>query len=249
MRKKLLLYWYIPETGWEEIYNLHISNLKYYNNRFDDSEVIISVDDDTPTEHIKNTQDRILECLPNASFTMYKNDPIQREAKYFREEFALKMDQLDTDTAYFFVHNKGVSSRYVSQPVLECWINFMYFANLYNIQAIDEILRNPEVCSIGTFTVKDFKPFAFLKYRWHYSGTFFWIVPSRLYEHIVSTNEQIPYGDRYFAEGFLGSVIPYNSGKDVHLYGCFPSCLYCLEYVNRIPQDDLCAFQSVIQSF
>lgn len=249
MKKILLLYWYVPEN-WYPVYDLHIKNLRYYSNRFDQVNLVLASDSGCPKELIRATEEKLAALFPQGMNVTYTdNDPDQREAKYFREEVALKLDQLDQEATYFFCHNKGVASHYVSRDVLETWINFMYFANLYKIQDIENYLDKPETCTIGTYTWPNYYGLhmRFVKYKWHYSGTFFWFVPSRLVEHMNQTHEPVPAGSKYFAEGFPGSVLPYNSGKAIHLYGTLSESAGYSKFVTRtVPVEDQEAFNRVV---
>ena len=249
MTRKLIFYWYVPSEGWNPLYDLHIQNLNYYKDRFDETELIVSTDWDTKKEHIDNTVSKLQNIFPNIVVTPYTNDKKLREAKYFREEIATKLDTFPEDMAVFFAHNKGVSSNYVRRSVLFDWINFMYFANLYDIDEIKRELEDHNICSIGTFTVENAHVFSFLKYNWHYSGTFYWIVPSRIYKRIVEYHEQIPYPDRYFAEGFLGTVLPYDHKINVHRYGTVTSCMKCSDKIRNLNYEDNKKYHEITDKF
>ena len=58
------------------------------------------------------------------------------------------------------------------------------------------------------------------KYKWHYSGTFFWFVPSRLKKYIDDNKITFPskHG-RWDTEGFFGGIFPKDSPHCVTMNG------------------------------
>ena len=221
MKKKMIFYWYVPSCGWYEIYDLHIKNLNIYKDRFDEVSFIISVDgvdDDGYKRNIDLTIDKLRCIFPNAKFIMYKNDKELRESVYFYNEIVMKLNQFDNDVIIFFAHNKGVDSWYANDR-LGTWINLMYFENLFNVDRISDYFSKESVCCAGTYTIMNLKAWNFLKYSWHYSGTFFWICPKRILNMIHANNEVIPPNGRYATEGFLGSVIPNDDKYRIAILG------------------------------
>ena len=183
MKKKLIFYWYVKPSGWCDIYDLHIANLNTYKDIFDDTLFVISHDDDTNNTLINDTKERIKSVFPNTDFCDYKNSKEDRESKYFYNEIVLKFNSFNEDDAIFFAHNKGVDSVYVTADDLLCWINTMYYFNLSDKKTINDMLDDSTTCAIGTARMDNYAPrvFAeFLKYRWMFTGTFFWIVPRRI---------------------------------------------------------------------
>ena len=211
MIKKLIFYWYVPEFEWHELYDLHLKNLEYFKDCFDKKVFVLAFDDKTKgTGKVERTMQKIHNVISDATFVMYDNDAFLRESLYFYNEIAKKFNKLPNDEAIFFAHNKGVSSTYYDKSNVVCWINTMYYCCLHDMELIDKYLEEPTTCSIGSLCIRHSNPFGhfFQKYAWHYSGTFFWIVPHRINKVIELSNAQLPPNDRYFTEGFLGCVIP-----------------------------------------
>lgn len=221
MKKRMIFYWYVPFWGWHDIYNLHMKNLELYKDRFDEVDFIISIDNcetDLYKENIEMTIERLKSLFPDANFIMYGNDKELRESVYFYNEIVMKLDSFPEDEIIFFAHNKGVDSWYAGGR-LETWINLMYFENLRDADYIERCFSEKTICCAGTYTIMDLKAWDFLKYRWHYSGTFFWICPKRIGELIRKNGETIPPNGRYATEGFLGSVIPNDDRYRVAILG------------------------------
>lgn len=220
MRTHLLFYWYVPQDGWHEIYDLHLKSLRNFAWKFDHVTFVIASDGncgDLYGKMVSDTIDRLTEIAPSSDFVMYGNDKVLRESYYFRNEVALKLGTFPDDEVVFFVHNKGVASDYVPKEELYNWVTAMYFSNLSDFEKVLGLFEKETVCCIGTRKIVHAKPWAFLKYRWHYSGTFFWMAPRRIHKLIVDRHEEIPRNDRYFTEGFLGSVIPDSEDYSVGL--------------------------------
>jgi hypothetical protein len=205
--KTLLYYWYIHDTGWKPIYNFHLLNLRVYKGVFSKAIFILSHDDGINQEYIDKVKTSILEIFPNAEIRYYKNDKQLRESVWFYNEVALKLYEFP-DQWYFFAHNKGVDTFYTTEINLKRWIGGMYYMNLSNMEEIEREMNSDETCAIGTFLVRNFKPWTFLKYNWHFSGTYWWFKPSKIKEISDNLKNPIPSNDRYFTEGFLGSLIP-----------------------------------------
>lgn len=211
MKKELIFFWYIPSFEWHNIYDLHLKNLSYYHVVFDKKTFILATDE-IEIDKINRTKEKILKVVPDAEFISYGNDKQLRESLFFYNEIALKLNTFNDNEALFFAHNKGVSSNYVSKDDLNYWINMMYYCNLNNMNIVDNYLNNGETYSIGTLCYKKWNPWASypVKYKWHYSGTFFWIIPSRINKYIIDNKITIPKNNRYFTEAFLGNIISDN---------------------------------------
>jgi hypothetical protein len=207
IKKTLIYYWYVHSTGWQDLYDLHISNLKIYKDVFDKEIFIISRDDDTNPEYVSAVIDKLRSIFPDAEFKAYKNDKTLRESCYFYNEIATKLQDYP-DEWYFFAHNKGVDTYYTSKENCKDWICGMYFMNLNFMDSIETNMNLKDTCVIGTYLIRGVKQWSFLKYNWHFSGTFWWFNPSRVYKVMKENNNEIPSNNRYFTEGFFGSVIP-----------------------------------------
>jgi hypothetical protein len=205
---KLIFYWYVHKTGWNKVYNIHLKMLNAYSNRFDEKEFIIATDPDTPQENIDAVKNAIIEIIPDAIFTSYPNDKNLRESNYFYNEIAKKLDQME-DKWYFFAHNKGVDSWYAPGELCGFWITGMYFMNLHYIDKIKEQMDSTQACVIGTYLIRNLKAWVWLKYNWHFSGTFWWFNPKRITDALKELHTSIPYkNDRYFTESVWGTCFP-----------------------------------------
>jgi len=162
--KTLIYYFYVHPTGWNDLYDFHIYNLKAYKEVFDKQIFIISHDPDTLTIHIDNVRKAIHSVFPDAEIRNYANDKDLRESKWFYNEIATKLSQLP-DQWYFFAHNKGVDTWYT--PVDNCkrWIMGMYFMNLNYMDKIEEQMDQYETCVIGTYLIRNVKAWPWLRYN------------------------------------------------------------------------------------
>lgn len=240
MKTHMIFYWYVPLCGWHKIYDLHIKNLEIYANRFDKVTFVISCDENSHNDyktHINMTIERLKSICNDADFIKYKNDSTLRESYYFYNEIVNKLDSFG-DEIIFFAHNKGVATWYETESSLNDWINVMYFENLNDIESIKNLFKDTELCSVGTYKISSSKPWSFLKYKWHYSGSYFWMCPKRIYSEIIKNNEVIPNVNRYFAEGFLGSVIDDVETKTLGLLGNYEGHAYSKWPIERMSKEE-----------
>jgi hypothetical protein len=211
LKKNLKYYWYVSPNGWNEIYDIHLYNLGLYKNSFDETEFIISFDcGETDLSNVEETINKIRKIFPDAKFTAYQNDKENRESKYFYYEIENKLGQFDDDTAIFFAHNKGLSTTYVTRVDCVSWINLMYYYNLRFMPLVEEALKDENVCAVGHFKMY-YPHWDKCKYNWHFPGTFFWMVPSRIKKRLDSEGKGVPtWFDRYSTEGFFGTIFDYD---------------------------------------
>lgn len=221
MNKHLIFYWYINPGGWCDIYDLHINNCSFYKDVFDLVTFVVSTDDNTNQELIDLTREKLLNVFPEAELVYFKNDKELRESAYFHDEVIEKLNTFNKDEALFFAHNKGVYTNYTSKEDLFDWINCMYVCNLGDITKIDDLLQKEETITIGSCCVTNYNPphFKYCKYKWHYQGSFFWFVPSRLLYYLKESKETPPPTTRYYTEIMFGSIFPFESEHCVKLYG------------------------------
>ena len=207
---KLIFYWYVHNQPWNPLYDIHIKLLYEYRDRFNEKEFIIATDPYTEKKYIDAVIDKIKKIMPDATFTYYENDKNLRESKYFYNEIATKLDQME-DKWYFFAHNKGVDSWYAPGDFCKLWIIGMYFMNLNYPDKIEEQMKSPNTCVIGTYLIRNVKAWAWLRYNWHFSGTFWWFNPKRICKVMYEKGTAIPSkNDRYFTESCWGTCIPDN---------------------------------------
>ena len=218
MKKVLKYYWYVSPTGWNPLYDIHLYNLKLYKGVFDEVEFIISFDcGEIELSKVEDTINKLKEIYPDAKFTAFQNNKDNRESQYFYNEIEKKLDEFDDDTAIFFAHNKGLGTIYVTRIDCISWINLMYYYNLRFIDLVGEALKNENVCAIGHFKMY-YPHWDKCKYKWHFPGTYFWIVPSRIKKRLDAKGENIPnWFDRYSTEGFLGSIFDYDDSACIEM--------------------------------
>jgi len=216
----MIFYWYVIETGWNDIYDLHIKSLNMFSSNFDKVTFVISQehnDSETYKKFIYYTIEKLREIRKDAVFVMCFNDKtIRSEAVYFYESIAHKLDSFDNDEIVFFAHSKGLTTSYVSKQDCIQWIKEMYFFNLNDFDKIFELFKKETLCSVG-IRKRHVKAFPAQRYYWHYSGTYFWMYPYRIARMIKQNHETIPQNTRMFAEGFLGSVLPDSEEYDVDI--------------------------------
>ena len=184
---------------------MHLKNLSLYKDVFDEVYFVFSYDDDTNFSFVLYSIVKVHNVIPNMKFKTFKNNEMFGESLYFYNEIATKLDNFDKNDVLFFAHNDFSEN-------LQYWINIMYFANLYNIDRINNYANDDDVLCMGTFLTLG-KYFDFMEYGWHYSGTFFWFKPYLMQKSINERNKEIPQNERYFTEAFFGSVIPYNDRR------------------------------------
>ena len=210
MKKILVFYWYVPSFYWHPVYDLHLRNLSIYKDVFD--EIIFFISHDEDSKGVNETIESINYFIPNCKMYQFKNDKVSRESAFFYEFIVKHLDEFKGDHAMFFAHNKGVQSIYVTWADRNNWINTMYYFNLRNVEKIDALLNDKKTCAIGCGRMTNYAPHefsSFLKYKWMFTGTFFWILPNRLAKYIKDNNvEVIENKGRYYTEGFLGTIFP-----------------------------------------
>lgn len=252
MNKKLIYYWYVPGE-WDSIYDLHLKNLSLYLpvQNFDEKLFVISYNkgDYTVAPYVLKTIDKLKELAPDAKFVFVDNDPALREAKYFYNEIAMKLGEFSEDDVIFWAHAKGKFSTYKPKQLVDLWINLMYFGNLASSKGINEFITNPDYFCLGTLfwdttDTKIREAFDKQLFHWHYSGTFFWFKPYKIYEYIKQNNIQIPENNYWFAECFLGNVIPQE--KVMYTYGKFEDDL--VKFFNNMSQPTKSNFAKIHNS-
>lgn len=210
MSKILVFYWYVPPFYWHPVYDLHLRNLQTYKDVFDDIMFFISADEDS--KGVAETIESIKYFIPNANIHSFTNDKTSRESAFFYDFVVKNIGKFYDNPAIFFAHNKGVQSVYVPWTDRNNWINTMYYFNLRNVEKIDDLLNDEKTCAIGCGRITNYAPheFAhFLKYKWMFAGTFFWIVPNRIAKYVKDNDIKILENTgRYYTEGFLGTIFP-----------------------------------------
>ena len=240
MQKFLVFYWYVPKFFWSPVYDLHIKNLSLYKDVFDHIFFAISSDEDS--NGVDETITKLKEIAPSASFIHVKNNKEEREARFFYEHLIAPIQSVDKDYAVFFAHNKGVDSKYLPSTDRDVWVNTMYFFNLHNPKKIDELLEDPKTIVIGTAKYINFCPPMFsgwCKNRWHYTGTFYWLVQNRLKRYVNEHNlKLLECNGRYYAEGIWGAIFPDTRDECKCIGGAKKTNEHFWDYADRIADKD-----------
>ena len=234
-RKILVYYIYITDDFFERITNLaNIECLKRYSHIFDEARIFLSIDDVENLELIAKIEHLFVDMWFNGNikFTVHKNDEY-RESRIVKEEIADSLKSYGEDLV-FFAHGKGFSNLdtgYDKESMLH-WIIGCYYLSLgFNEEATNLItgmntfsaygsfplIMNGEKKMHGDYLAKDELYLGRIKYHWCYSGTFFWLNPAKLYDHMNIFGVETPLiFDRYYSEKYLGNVMSYESNACGH---------------------------------
>lgn len=220
--KKFIFYWYVTDI-WHFIYDIHAECLKYYFKiwKFDSVDFIVSYDDDKQdTEYLQKITYTVnlLKSICNYCNIVYvKNNKEFRESAYFYEGIYKKLNEYNDDDCLFFCHAKGVNSTYMNIYDLLHWINLLYFGTLFYKDKIQEFFDDDRAYCAGSLIFPEYEYHSGLNceffkqpYKWHYSGTFFWMKPKKIYNHIIKNDIHIPECNRFFDEAFFGYIFPNN---------------------------------------
>lgn len=229
IHKRIVFHFYTFEDFKNNRANqLHLKCLKRYSNVFNDAIFVISLDDISNVKLIRETQDAILDCgFLNIKFIIKKNDSY-REAKTFYEEIILKMKDLYGLT--FFGHNKGTTN-YATHPDnkddIDAWIVGLYYFNLNFIEEVkNETISNCS-CFYGAFLHVNPRQIEDKEVPGGYSGTFYWINCSRLYNKPFIEKKFYdreidifpPISDRYYAEQYPTLMCSWDNGWGLSSHG------------------------------
>lgn len=217
--KTLVFHFYAFEGFKENCANrLHFSCLKYFSNVFDKSLFVISVDDISNSDLIKEAEHEIIDCgFKDVRFKVVHND-VYREGRTFKEEIADKMDKFEG--LVFFGHNKGITNvmndKMNSESILK-WIAGMYYMNLHFVEEAEKKLISEFKYSLyGAYKVES--PKIENKNNTWYAGTFYWLNPRRLSNNLRQRGISVPpLHDRGYAEFFSGEVDLLDSHLNMYL--------------------------------
>lgn len=239
---------------WDSIYDLHLKNLALYLpvQNFQEKLFIIAYNkgDYTVAPYVLKLIDKLKELAPDAKFVFLDNDPVLREAKYFYNEIATKLGGFNEDDVIFWAHAKGKFSTYKPRHLVNMWVNLMYFGNLASVKGIDEFMANQDRFCLGTLfwdttNTKLREDYDNQRFHWHYSGTFFWFKPRKIDEYIKQNNIQIPENNHWFAECFLGNVVPQE--KVMYTYGKYEDDI--MKFFNNMSQPARGNFAKIHNAF
>lgn len=226
--KRLVFHFYVKE-GWKTFITnrIHLECLKYYSYIFNEVIFVISVDDITDNELIRDIELNILDLnfTPNISFKIVENNYL-RDSQTFYDYIATKLDTYDGLT--FFAHNKGTTNlnSYELENVIN-WITSMYFLSLEYVDEAVYSLTDGRELSYGSL-LNEIKPYdievteegiaprkkfaeknnVFLgEHKYLYMGTFFWVNGLSIYEYMRKNDIDLPkLTDRWYAENFCANL-------------------------------------------
>ena len=234
-RKILIYYLYITDDFFDRIVNLaNVECLRRYSHIFDEARIFLSIDDVNNLTLIKKIEHLFIDMNfnGNVKFIIHKNDEY-RESRIVKEEIADNLKSFGEDII-FFGHGKGYSNLdtgYDKASMLHWAIGCYYMSLEFEKEALDSITGMNTFSAYGSFPLimqadkklpddylsKDELYLGRIKYRWCYSGTFFWINPAKLYDHLAIFRQETPLiFDRYYSEKYLGNVMSYGANACGH---------------------------------
>ena len=234
MKKHLIFYLYVTDDFFQRKTNLvTVECLRNYAHIFDYAEFYLSLDDVSNYELIHQVEDLLLDVgfRKDVTFHIHQNDSF-RESRIVKEQIADKLGSFKQDELIFFAHGKGFTNleRYEERSMLHWLIGCYYMSLEFAKEAEDLITGMNTFCTYGSFPLvmtkkqlegdllaKDELYLGRIKYHWCFSGTFFWLYPIKLLDHLKIFGPEIPdMFDRYYSEKFLGNVMSYESNACGH---------------------------------
>ena len=234
-RKILIYYLYITDDFFSRITNLaNIECLRRYSWIFDEARIYLSIDDVNNFELINKIEHLFIDMgfNGNVSFVIHKNDEY-RESRIVKEQIADNLKQYGEDLI-FFAHGKGFSNLdtgYDKESMLHwvvgCYYMSLEFANegiglitgmnTFSTYGSFPLVMKKKKKMPGDYLTKDEQYLGRIKYHWCFSGTFFWLNPAKLYDHLAIFRQETPLiFDRYYSEKYLGNVMSYESNATGH---------------------------------
>lgn len=233
MKKHLIYYLYVTDDFFERKTNLvNIECLRRYSYIFDKADFYLSLDDTGNYELIQKIEALIvgLGFKKDISFFIHQNDSF-RESGVFKEEVADKLCTID-DELIFFAHGKGFTNleQYEEDSMIH-WLLGCYYLSLEFVDEAEALITGMNTFSAygsfplvlekrqlgGDLLAKEELYLGRIKYMWCFSGTFFWVNPPRITDHMEIFGQSIPkIHDRYYSEKFLGNVMSYNMNATGH---------------------------------
>ena len=225
MKKTLIYHLYCGKDFATNIANeVHYRCLSKYIGMFDEARFVISVDDFSDENTIKDGIEWVM-SLPHKGEKTIK---IRKNTKFFEVE-TFKSEFLDCyeniDGYVFFAHNKGTTNIKNNGDNIFAWICCLYYYNLEFVNEVDGIfsgtMRAPDVF-YGAMMMYFSKERQSVVHAMpnnlsglEYSGTFYWInVPK--YRNCVKMGviKDVEPDSRFFAEEYPGMFF------DRYAYGC-----------------------------
>lgn len=265
--RNLIIHWY-NGNDMSLTDKMHIIMIKNYAKIFNGLITIFISDDngDSNNTIVKKQYEKIFNFFPTQpKIEVIKNDKINRESITF--SIFLKTILKDDNNITFFMHNKGNTNKQTISVLM--WCVGMYYFNLEHINEIEKELVDNKKVFAGTY-FKRYNFGAFNRYKWHFSGTFFWINNSELISFFKKHGDfGFPIG-RYSVEKYPGNVpddlaVTYGMKKPTIIkdYSLYDLCLlylktYCDEdkltsFINffntKIPRKIIDTSKKVIDPF
>jgi len=254
IKLRLVYYFWLPDNGFNEMYDLHFKCLEKFSNIFNESIFFIAVDDINNKETLKvaaDIENKLINIgfFKNVTFNIIENNKTLREAKVFKEEISDKLINLDGLT--FFAHTKGISTYNVNVENNKAWVAAMYYFNLKFIEEVKYYLCQCMFNSYGFFRCFD-KEFDHIKNRWMYCGSFMWLNCQKIHHYINSQNITVPeLYDRGFAEDFVGNVTLWTCSASKGNWLTQKQDMYnkCIELLNvfTTSEEDLIEFKKFLK--
>ena len=204
---------------------LHFACLSEYAKIFTESLFVIAVEDTSRTDLTDYVKKRLIDCgfVNNVKFEVIKNNEWQETATFY-DKVVKRMDKEEGLT--FFAHSKGIGNEIdgrFNMDEIHQWIIALYFLNLsYMKDVVQTLIRSPFLMTYGALKCswEDIEN----KYRWIYSGTFFWLNGQRIMSYLKRYNIEVPTPhNRYYSECFLGDILTIDYQSTSHgswyLYG------------------------------
>lgn len=231
LKKRLVYHFFIPDN-WKELetVQIHLKCLKHYSHIFDEAIFVLSLNDVNNKDNANEIQKILLDSGfdKNVTFKIVENTNLY-ESKTLYEEVTSKMDKLDGIT--FFGHSKGIGNELYKQVELDklkVWIYGLYYFSLEFMNEVRSYMYGIHAITYGPFKTQIDETEN--KYKWFYSGTFFWINTQKLYDKIAYDNRTPRhFTDRFYSELYLGDVVKFKlenstvnesiSHNNAYLYG------------------------------
>lgn len=230
IKLRLVYYLWVPEDGFTWTMNIHWTCLEYYHNVFDSALFLVATNSgkNKYNEFVLNKIKSI--GFKNLEIKIVNNLEVERESRYLKTEIFDKLGEYDGLT--FFAHTKSTRTSYLnggwSNEQIALWPVSMYYFNLNYIEDVKERLVNGKYLSYGFDLLCN--DWITTKYKWIYSGTFFWINDKKLKQYVDSNNIEMPtlYSwtteenvraivPRYYSESVLSAIYPkeYAFARDI----------------------------------
>lgn len=224
-KQRLIFHFFVADNvKSSEVAELHFACLSKYAHIFNEALFILTANNIENNDNIDYVKTRLIDCgfCDNVKFVVEENESL-RESGTFYKYVVKQMNKLDGLT--FFGHSKGVGNELSGEfnmDEIHAWIAAAYFLNLDYMDEVRKcLLESPFHMTFGSLKCswEDIEN----RYRWIYSGTFFWINAQRLYAYLERHGIEIPTPhNRYYSECFLGDVI------DINYYSCSHDMWYLI---------------------